>query len=83
MYFTAAATMAACIVFFFMAGSYAQYYLQTVIDFAAVACLQLPGRGTFSPTGLTQWMVAKVNSVLEHVKSPSFCFGGEFVFMTA
>lgn len=61
MYFTYTATIAACVVFYFMAGAFPLYYLQTVADPVAAACMDLPGNDALSPTALTRWMTAKVN----------------------
>ena len=61
MYFTSAATVAACVVFYFMAGASPLFYLQTVADPVAAACMDLPGNDALSPTALTRWMTAKVD----------------------
>lgn len=59
LYFTCAASAAACVAFYFMAGNFGLYYLQTANDPAVAGCLQSAGSRAISPTALTQWMTAK------------------------
>ena len=59
LYFTCASCVAATVVFFFMAGTYPMYYLQSSGDSSAAACVSRPGAGLSSPSALTQWITTK------------------------